>query len=69
MSEKAIPDGIPCPRCRGTNWSVYSTRHETGRMVRVRTCAGCRLRVRTGERIEAVLGDSPGRDESETQAL
>lgn len=50
-----VPDGIRCPRCKGAVWRVWATRRETGRVVRVRTCSACHLRVRTRETIEAVL--------------
>jgi hypothetical protein len=52
-----LSKGIACPRCKGTRWRVWVTRRMPGRLVRVRTCADCRLRVRTKEIIEAVGGD------------
>jgi hypothetical protein len=45
--------GLRCPRCKGTAWHVNETRPAANRLVRVRTCKGCRLRVRTREVIEA----------------
>lgn len=45
--------GLPkCPRCAGADWGVLKTRREVGRIVRIRVCRGCRLRIRTGERVE-----------------
>lgn len=45
--------GLRCPRCKGTAWRIDETRPASGRMVRVRTCTSCKLRVRTRETIEA----------------
>lgn len=56
MTEPTTPPparGIACPRCKGTVWKVDGTRPAANRLVRVRTCKGCRLRVRTRESIEA----------------
>lgn len=59
------PDGIPCPRCRGTDWKTSETRKRPGRLVRVRTCCKCHLRVRTREVIEGY----PGRARPDTQEV
>lgn len=47
-----VPAGLACPRCKGTGWRVRETRRRPGRLVRVRTCTACKLRVRTREVIE-----------------
>ena len=60
MSDKpAKPTGIPCPRCGGTLWKADKLRPAPNRVVRVRTCKGCRLRIRTAERFEAVHVPEP----------
>lgn len=48
------PRGIVCPRCKGTKWRVVETRPVPGRLIRIRTCVGCLLQVRTREVIETV---------------
>ena len=53
------PDGIVCPRCKGTKWKVWMTRTMVSRTVRVRDCSSCFLRVRTREVIESVVGEAP----------
>ncbi|VTR96033.1 unnamed protein product [Gemmata massiliana] len=50
----SIPSGIACPRCKGTDWKVEETRAYRNRLVRVRACKGCFLRVRTREVLEAL---------------
>jgi hypothetical protein len=58
--EPAPRPGIKCPRCGGTQWRVVVTRQSAGKTLRVRTCRGCLLRVRTREVIEAVCdGQKP----------
>jgi hypothetical protein len=59
-SPGAVPTpkpGIRCPRCKGTKWKVHTTRQGDGKVLRVKTCLGCFLRVRTREVIEAVCKD------------
>ncbi|VTR92805.1 unnamed protein product [Gemmata massiliana] len=58
MSEpvKRGRSGIGCPRCGGVVWKVTKTRSIPGRLVRLRTCKGCFLRVRTREVMEATIG-------------
>ena len=58
-TDAELPAGIVCPRCKGTEWGVWMTRRMPGRLVRVRTCGGCFLRVRTREVIEAVEDNPP----------
>ena len=49
------PPGLPpCPRCGGIAWKVEHTRQARGRVVRIRSCKGCYLRIRTREILEAV---------------
>ncbi|VTR93573.1 unnamed protein product [Gemmata massiliana] len=55
----ALIHGIACPRCKGTKWKVWMTRTMVSRMVRVRDCSSCFLRVRTREVIESVVGEAP----------
>ncbi len=51
-----VRGGIVCPRCKGNDWGTAKVRKHPGRVMRVRTCRGCFLRVRTRETIEAVIG-------------
>ena len=51
--------GISCPRCKGTKWQVRETRPQVGALVRIRTCTGCRLRVRTREVIHGAYKCRP----------
>lgn len=53
------PDGIPCPRCKGTAWEVLKTAAARGRIVRYRRCVGCEHVVRTREVFEATPKPRP----------
>jgi hypothetical protein len=47
--------GIVCPRCKKpADWKIQETRRDRGRVLRIRVCKACQLRVRTREVIEAV---------------
>ena len=60
MSEPTnrVRPGISCPRCQGVVWKVTKTRSIPGRLVRIRTCKGCFLRVRTREMMEATIREN-----------
>lgn len=56
-----VPNGIACPRCKGATWKVEETRQLPGCLLRIRTCCGCHMRIRSREKFEAVCRPAKSR--------
>jgi transcriptional regulator NrdR family protein len=48
-------DGLKCPECGSQDLPVFYTRNKFGRVVRMRKCAVCSIRLLTAERIVSVV--------------